>query len=62
MRLIGAVTGSKSTSSPSSKPEMSLGTRGRSEEDAGVELVREKLPLLLFMAIRGVSSCAAWGL
>ena len=59
MRLVGAVEGSKSTSSPSSRPEISLATLGRSEEDPGVELVREKVPLLLFMAIRGVSYSSA---
>jgi len=40
----------KSVSSPSSSPEISLVARGLREVDAGVELVREKLPLLLFMA------------
>lgn len=59
IRRSGAVTGLKATSSPSSSPEMSLGARGRSEEDAGVELVREKLPLVLFMAERRFALDAA---
>lgn len=57
MRLMGAVVGSKATSSPSSSPEMSLAALGRNEEDAGVELVREVLPWLeemVFMAVRGL--------
>lgn len=37
-------------SSPSSNPEISLGMRGRKEVVAGVELVRDELPLLGFMA------------
>jgi len=57
MRLMGAVVGSKATSSPSSSPEMSLGALGRNEEDAGLELVREVLPWveeMVFMAVRGL--------
>lgn len=56
IRFIGAVIGSKATSSPSSSPEISLGALGRKEDDAGVELVREVLPWveeMLFMAVRG---------
>lgn len=51
--MFGAVAGLKSTSSPSSSPDISLGTRGLKDEAvAGVELVRDELPLLEFMAGR----------
>lgn len=45
IRRVGAMAGLKSTSSPSSRPEINLPTRGLSELDAaGVELVLEEEP------------------
>ena len=50
IRRLVAFTGSNATSSPSSRPEISLGALGRSDDLPGVELV---LPCwLMFMAGR----------
>lgn len=55
--LVVAAAASGATLSLSSRPEMRRGARGRREELAGVELVRDELPCRVFMAVRG----RCWG-
>lgn len=49
--MFGALAGSYVVSSPSSRPEISLRVRGlREDAVAGVELVRDRVSLLAFIA------------
>lgn len=51
IRFVGALMGSKASSSPSSNPEINRGALGLSDVDAGVELFRETLPRLVVVCM-----------